>query len=152
MMGYINFFISRFRYKFAFACVAGVIIMLVNAALLHMPLQEVFADYGIALAVLLALGIYFWYPAFRYFRIEPAEIWSKWGASGRRKEKSEFADIRFDRVYENTRYALLKEPDKGYRIMATLENCTCVEFRKNQIPCKHMCKLADVLGLYERQR
>lgn len=144
-----NFYISKFRYKLAFACVTGIVIMIINGILMGMELVQIFREYGIVFLVLLLMGILLWYPAFKYAATDPKELWNRWGSAAREKSRKEFKDFQFDRVYQNTRYGLTKEPGKGYRTMTTLETCNCVEFRKTHKPCKHMCKLADELGLYE---
>lgn len=141
-----NFYISKFRYKLAFACLAGIVIMLINGKIIHMQFYEIFKSYGIVFAVLLAMSAYLWYPAFRYVKADPKKLWKSWGYLGKKKE---FENFQFDRVYRKTRYGLAKEPDKGYRTMTTLESCNCVEFRKTHKPCKHMCKLADELNLFD---
>ena len=145
-----NFYISKFRYKLAFAFIAGIIIIFVNGVYVGSSLGEVVTQYGITFVVLLVISIYCWYPAFRYASTNPNELWSRWGYSVRhRNRKEEFADFQFDRVYEKTMYGMAKEPGKGYRTLTTLENCTCSDFRKNRTPCKHMCKLADILDVYD---
>lgn len=144
-----NFYISKFRYKLAFACLAGIVIMLVNGKIMHMQPYELIKEYGIVFATLLIMCIFLWYPAFKYVNTDPEELWNRWGCLGQRKKKEEFQEFHFDRVYQKTRYGLTKEPSKGYRTMTTLESCNCVEFRKTHEPCKHMCKLADELHLYE---
>lgn len=144
-----NFYISKFRYKLAFACLSGIFILLISGKILHMSFYVIFRDYGTAFAILLIMSFLLWYPAFRYVRSDAKEIWERWGSLGRQKEREEFENFQFDRVYKNTRYGLTKEPGKGYRTMTTLENCNCPEFRKNHTPCKHMYKLADELGLYK---
>lgn len=145
-----NFYISKFRYKLAFACLAGIVIMIINGFRLRMGFLEIFKEHGLTFAVLLIMGIALWYPAFKYARTDSRTLWERWGYLGRKKEREEFEHFRFDYVYEKTRYALTKEPDKGYRTMTTLESCNCPEFRKNHAPCVHMCKLADILGLYKK--
>lgn len=151
-MGYINFFISKFRYKLSFACVTGLIIILVNGLLMDMTIVEILRGYGTTFLILLAISAYFWYPAFKYFFTDAEEAWKRWGRYGRQKKRKEFSSVKFARVYKETKYAIAKEPDKGYRIMTTLDECNCVEFRKNHVPCRHMYKLADHLGLYEYER
>ena len=145
-----NFYISKFRYKLGFAFLVGIIIMIVNGIRIGMPFIEIFREYGIVFLVLAALGVYLWYPAFKYSRTDSKTLWERWGYLGRKKEREEFENFQFQYVPKKTRYAMTKEPDKGYRTMTTLESCNCVEFRKNQAPCIHMCKLADILGLYEK--
>ena len=145
------FYISKFRYKLGFAFIAGVIIMFVNGRSMDMQLHELLHRYGVTIALLLIMGVFLWYPAFKYASSDPKEIWERWGYLGRKKKRKEFADFRFDRVYVKTYYAVAKEPKKGYRTMTTLESCTCPEFRKTHTPCKHMYKLADTLGLYGHQ-
>ncbi|MBC6679917.1 hypothetical protein [Zhenpiania hominis] len=144
-----NFYISKFRYKLAFAFLAGIVIMIVNGLIMGMPFLAIFKQYGIVFLVLAAMGVYLWYPAFKYRRTDSKTLWQRWGYLGRKKERKEFEDFHFQYVHKKTRYAMTKEPDKGYRTMTTLEGCNCVEFRKNHAPCVHMCKLADILGLYE---
>lgn len=143
-----NFYISKFRYKLAFACLAGIIIMIVNGIILKIQLYQLFADYGIVFAVLLLMSVYLWYPAFQYVSQDSKKLWAQWGDVGEQKKEA-FEEVEFDRLYRKTRYALTKEPNKGYRTMTTLKSCNCVEFRKHHKPCKHMCKLADELGLYK---
>ena len=145
-----NFYISKFRYKLGFAFLVGIIIMIVNGIRIGMPFIEIFREYGIVFLVLAALGVYLWYPAFKYSRTDSKTLWERWGYLGRKKEREEFENFQFQYVHKKTRYAMTKEPDKGYRTITTLESCNCVEVRKNQAPCIHMCKLADILGLYEK--
>ena len=146
-----TFYISKFRYKLGFAFIVGVIIIFINGNLMDMQLHVVLHDYGGTIVILFILGVWLWYPAFKYAFSNPKEMWEHWGYLGRQKRKKEFADFKFDRVYTKTHYAVAKEPKKGYRTMTTLESCTCPEFRKNHTPCKHMYKLADTLGLYRQE-
>lgn len=146
-----NFYISKFRYKLAFACAAGIVIMLINGWKTGISFHALIVEYGIVFLVLILMSIYLWYPAFRYIRKTPEEMWSSWGRLAKCKDRREFQDFKFDRVYRKTRYAMAKEPTKGYRTLTTLENCTCVDFRKNHAPCIHMYKLADILELYEER-
>lgn len=143
------FYISKFRYKMGFAFLVGIVIMIINGKIMGMSFGRIFIDYGITFLVLLILGVYLWYPAFKYDSAEADELWAKWGKSAQCK-KFELDEFEFDRVYEKTKYAMAKEPGKGYRTLTTLENCTCVEFRKNRTPCKHMYKLAEILNLYKK--
>lgn len=143
-----TFFIARFRYKLAFLCVISVIIMLINCILVHISFHEMLKRFGITFAILLAIGIYLWYPAFSYYFSDPKEVWDSWECFSRRKRRSEFEDFHFDCVYKNTRFGLAKEAGKGYRTLTTLKSCTCAEYRKNHVPCVHMYKLADILGLF----
>lgn len=143
-----NYYISKFRFKLAFACIAGMVIICINGFKINMSFVEILRNYGVAFAVLVALSMYLWYPAFKYARSDPKELWRKWGSLAETKKREEFADFRFDCIYKKTYYAIAKEPNKGYRTLTTLESCTCSEFRKKHSPCKHMYKLADILGLY----
>lgn len=142
------FYISKFRYKMGFAFLIGIVIMIINGKIMGMGFGEIFRDYGITFLVLLVLGVYLWYPAFKYAATEAEILWSKWGKLSHCK-KNKLDEFKFDRVYEKTKYAMAKEPDKGYRTLTTLENCTCIEFRRNHIPCKHMYRLAEILNLYK---
>lgn len=145
-----NFYISKFRYKLAFACGAGIIIMIINGFIRNIHFLQMIKDYGTVFAVLLIMSVLLWYPAFKYVATDPREIWKRWGRWAVEKSREEFEEFHFDCLYKKTKYGLTKEPGKGYRTMTTLESCNCVEFRKYRKPCKHMCKLADELGLYDQ--
>ncbi|MDR0676062.1 MAG: SWIM zinc finger domain-containing protein [Elusimicrobiota bacterium] len=44
-------------------------------------------------------------------------------------------------------FARIKDGGKVYK--ATLKNCACQDFALNSLPCKHMYKLADKLGIFK---
>ena len=143
-----TFFIARFRYKVAFALAAGVVILVLDAVFMNIPFTFFLMNYGLVCLILLALSAILWYPAFRYYRTDPKSIWDSWGRCGQNKKRSEFKDFHFDKIYTSTCFAMAKEPSKGYRTLTTLDSCTCAEWRKTQLPCIHMYKLADLLGYY----
>lgn len=149
-----NYYISTARYKCALVCIAGAVIIAVNELLMGMSVSELLITYGIAVAFLLIMGFFLWRPAYVYASSDAAKLWDKWGIYGKRgaeaAEVVQAEDVKFERVYKKTKYGLLKDPSKGYRIATTLTSCTCMDFRKNRIPCKHMYKLADILGVYEK--
>jgi hypothetical protein len=137
-----NFFISSFRFKVACVCAFGVILSLVNAILLRTPPGEILGKYGFSMGAMLLLSIVLWRPAFTYFKADPQSLWKRWGAAGRMPSAEEYREVRFERFYPKTKYALMRDPTTGHRISTTLLKCSCFDFHKKRAPCKHMFKLA----------
>jgi energy-coupling factor transporter transmembrane protein EcfT len=144
-----NYFISTFRYKMACVFLAGAIITVVNGWLNGIPAKELLASFGVSITFMLIVSFILWLPAFKYALASPTAVWDMWGNAGKSTAREMFEGVTFARVYNRTKYGLLKEPSGGYRVAATLASCTCQEFRKTHTPCIHMCKLADILGVYE---
>jgi hypothetical protein len=141
-----NFFISSFRFKIACVCFFGVLLSFANAILLEMPLAEILGKYGFSIGLMLVLSIVLWRPAFTYFKADPASLWRRWGDLGRMPPAAEYEEVRFDRFYPKTKYALMRDPTTGYRVSTTLLKCSCFDFHKKRAPCKHMFKLACLTG------
>ncbi|MDR0570018.1 MAG: SWIM zinc finger domain-containing protein [Clostridiales Family XIII bacterium] len=143
-----TYYISTFRYKIAFLCWAGAVMTVANGFLNQIPLTELLGRYGVSVAVMALAGCLLWRPAFKYAGDSADKVWGMWGDVARSKPRADFEGIRFERFYKNTKYGLLRDP-AGYRVGTTLASCTCRDFRERRVPCAHMYKLADLLGVYD---
>lgn len=88
----------------------------------------------------------------RYFRTSSENLWSKWDACS----DSEQQQSRMMRAASGE--VVVKSIDKKARCAqfvgsktykTTLSSCSCPDFRKRRIPCKHMYKLASDLDLVQ---
>ncbi|MDR0569751.1 MAG: SWIM zinc finger domain-containing protein [Clostridiales Family XIII bacterium] len=144
-----GWYISKIRFKCALILIFGAAVIIVNALNMGMSLRELWDEYGLSAGLMAITGVFLWRPAFEYAKADAAAVWRRWGRHGRRKSKNDFEHVKFARVYANTKYGLMGQPEDGVRVRTTLESCTCRDFTREGLPCKHMCRLAHTLGLYE---
>jgi hypothetical protein len=140
-----NFFISSFRFKIACVSFFGAALSVVNALLNGTPAADIIGKYGFSIGLMLLLSAVLWRPAFTYVRTDPKLLWQRWGTAACTSAAEESEEVRFERFYPKTKYALTRDPT-GYRVATTLLKCTCIDFRKKRMPCKHMFKLARLTG------
>ena len=88
----------------------------------------------------------------RYMRTPSDILWSQWKAcTGSHEQQARMLAAASDEL-------VMKEIDKkarfavfidGKKCLTTLANCSCRDFKKRGVPCKHMYRLASELGLIE---
>ena len=87
--------------------------------------------------------------------IDPVKVWAKWDTCANNKPQIQrmkraaegaFAVKNFDEK-RRTMVIVGASDEKPYAV--TLSGCTCKDFKKRGLPCKHMYYLANRLGLQE---
>lgn len=145
----LSYYVSRTRYKCAFVFIASVLIIWLNVFLMGSSVMEVLKTYGIMSLYLLTAGCFLWLPAFQYRRKSAFDIWKRWGEHRHLLRRKDFEDVKFHYIYEDKKYAVMKDPKEAVKVSTTLMSCTCRAFKQEKLPCRHMCKLADLLEVYE---
>lgn len=105
---------------------------------------------GLLLLVVLAVCLL---PSYRYVCSESADLWHQWkdvhgraeDARIRRAESGEVSPVKIDPRLRVGWFAGQKN-DETYK--TTLTRCSCPDFKKRGVPCKHMYYLAMKCGLY----
>ena len=146
-----SYYISKTRFKIAFVFIASIAIIWINAFLMGHTLIDVLKNYGIMSLYLLTAGFFLWFPALQYQRKSAYDIWNRWGEWKNFRTREEFEDVRFNRVFEDKKYAVMKDQKEAQRVTTTLMYCSCKDFRNEKRPCRHMSKLADILDVYEAE-
>ena len=88
----------------------------------------------------------------RYFRTSSEDLWSKWDACSNSEQqqsrmmRAASGEVVVKSIDKKARFAHFVG-SKSYK--TTLLSCTCPDFKKRRIPCKHMYKLAGDLGLVQ---
>lgn len=83
---------------------------------------------------------------FIYFKTPAETIWKRWKdvegiKSSERKERAVNGEVTPIHVYPNAKVAFFAGSQKGH-YRTTLKNCSCPDFQKRKVPCKHMYYLA----------
>ncbi len=91
---------------------------------------------------------------FRYSRASTDALWGKWAdchdtePQRLRADRARIGELAVKRVDQRARVALfVGGQGKNYR--TTLLSCTCPDFAKRGIPCKHIYRLAINLGIQD---
>ena len=99
------------------------------------------------------LGIIFILPEILYF-IKPApEIWARWNASASsqkqqiRMERARNGELTPKWVDVTGKCACFVGSENNKKYRTTLKKCSCPDFAKRGVPCKHMYYLADCCNL-----
>lgn len=103
---------------------------------------------------LLAISAICLIPPYRYVCTDSADLWEKWkdvqgraeDARIRRAESGEVSPVKIDPRLRIGRFAGQKN-DETYK--TTLSWCSCPDFKKRGVPCKHMYYLAAKCGVLE---
>ena len=100
----------------------------------------------------IVFGLLLFIPEFIYLASSSDSLWGKWGnpldsnAQKTRIQRAMSGELTPLNVDLKSRCATFVGSDsKKYR--TTLKNCTCPDFKKRGVPCKHMFYLANELGL-----
>lgn len=100
----------------------------------------------------LAIGICFILPELLYYRKPAAEVWKQWDNvhnSNKQQERFQRAvngDVTLKKICPKSKCAIFIGANQGnYR--TTLASCSCPDFKKRKVPCKHMYYLAHELNL-----
>ena len=115
------------------------------ASLFQLNVASFFA--GLFVAVLLVL------PDLLYFFKPARDIWSRWDESGNsqkqkdRIERARSGDLTPQWVDVRGKCARFAGSQGGKSYKTTLKKCSCPDFAKRGVPCKHMYYLADSCGL-----
>lgn len=108
---------------------------------------------GLLLLVVLAVCLL---PSYHYVCSESADLWNQWkGVHGRaedarirRAESGEVSPVKIDPRLRVGWFAGQKN-DETYK--TTLTRCSCPDFKKRGVPCKHMYYLAMECGILGRE-
>lgn len=99
-----------------------------------------------------AIGIAFIIPELLYYRKSAEEVWKQWDHvhhSNKQLERIDRAangDVTPKKICTKSRCATFVGSSNGaYR--TTLASCTCPDFNKRKVPCKHMYYLAYELKM-----
>lgn len=65
-----------------------------------------------------------------------------------RVQKAKFEDFTIKTLDKELKYAKILNKDKNQTYNTTLQSCTCEDFKKRNLPCKHMYRLADIFEIY----
>ena len=66
------------------------------------------------------------------------------------KRQERISEIKVTKVDKENKMGLAKSRDESMDYTVTLDNCECMDFRKRELPCKHMYALANELEVYRR--
>lgn len=87
---------------------------------------------------------------YNYGSLSPSElrVWNnpglhKWQSQQERQQRAASIDIIVDYVDDEGHVAKIRS------FVTSLEECTCPDFEKRHLPCKHMYRLAHELGVYK---
>lgn len=136
-------FTSTWRFYVAVILVIGSI-----GSLFSLGVKEFAA--GIIVSVLLIL------PELLYFLKPAASIWKKWDESANsqkqqdRIDRARSGDLTPRWVDVKGKIASFTGSDGGVAYKTTLKKCSCPDFAKRGVPCKHMFYLADRCDLIDR--
>ncbi len=98
-----------------------------------------------------AAGIAFIIPEILYYRKTATEIWKKWDDvhhSNKQQERIDKAmngDVTPKKIYPKSKCATFVGYQGNYQ--TTLLRCSCPDFKKRRVPCKHMYYLAYELNV-----
>lgn len=91
-------------------------------------------------ALLICYGI-------KYLKMSPKQIWTKWAntessaAQSARKLRAMTGELTMKQLYEKIKFATFVGGD-GSTYYTSLVGCSCPDFAKRKVPCKHMYSLA----------
>lgn len=100
----------------------------------------------------IVIGLLLFLPEFIYLAVPATSWWSKWdktlnsNAQKTRIKRAKSGDLTPWYVDSKCKYAIFVGSDSG-KYFTTLKKCTCPDFQKRGVPCKHMFYLADELEL-----
>lgn len=103
---------------------------------------------------LVLFSLLLWIPEFRYFLSPAQKIWSKWDSlqesahQQRRIQRAIRQELTYTKLNRKQRYATFAG-NQGGSYLTTLTRCTCMDFTRRDVPCKHMYYLAIQLGLMD---
>ena len=98
------------------------------------------------------IGLLLFIPEFIYLAIPAASLWSRWdqtldsNAQKTRIKRAKSGDLTPRNVNSKYKYATFVGSEGG-KYLTTLKKCTCPDFQKRGVPCKHMFYLANELDL-----
>lgn len=97
------------------------------------------------------IAVYLLLSALKTINTPPLELWKKWqdvplnDAQLRRLERGIECEFTPKKVNLDAKYAIIVGSEqKAYK--TTLKKCTCPDFKKRKLPCKHMYFLALQTG------
>ena len=98
------------------------------------------------------IGIALFVPDFLYYKKPAAELWKKWDATHNSQKQLD----RIERAQNGSLTPLMIDKDAKYgrfvgstngKYFTTLHKCSCPDFKKRHVPCKHMYFLANDLDV-----
>ena len=100
------------------------------------------------------VGLLLYIPEFSYLKSDPQKLWKRWSLSEdalpqqRRRSRAENLELTPIRLHLPQKYATFAGSTGGTYV-TTLTKCTCPDFQKRHVPCKHMYFLAMQMDLIE---
>ena len=116
------------------------------SGLVSIPSATSVFDVVVCLVIIIA-GIIPMVPDILYLKKDAPVLWEKWrfvegNADETRKWRAQNGELTPLYIDETVKFGKFASSDgKPYR--TTLVKCTCPDFQKRQVPCKHMYYLAD---------
>lgn len=65
-----------------------------------------------------------------------------------RVQKAKFEDFTIKNLDKELKCAKFLNKDENQTYSTTLQSCSCQDFKKRNLPCKHMYRLVDILKIY----
>lgn len=111
-------------------------------------------DYIKSTLVLLIIGVALIIPEISYCLLPIESLWKRWEITNNSEDQKrrmlralldKLTLIKIDKKFRYAKYA----GSTGGTYITTLNGCTCMDFLKRRVPCKHMYKLAIELGAFK---
>lgn len=117
--------------------------------------EQTFANQVISAVICFLIAVVPLLPDILYLKT-PAEIlWNRWGeVEGRkaeqRKERAAYGELTPVHIDTDLKYGIFAGSSGGtYR--TTLRSCSCPDFKRRKVPCKHMYYVAAKCGVEKLQ-
>lgn len=143
-------YLSTKRFLFSLFCIISIIYVFPSGVK-----SGSFPEFIGCMLVIIAFCILLCLPEYFYSKKSSEDLWIKWAechSSQKQNERlkralvyNELIPIRIDTSARCGRFAS-QTSKKRYR--TTLRSCTCPDFQKRKLPCKHMYYLADQCNLH----